>query len=332
MARLAAVLGLNPFWPVHASAYAEKIDLLMWAFTLLILLLTVPVFVLLVVFAVKYRRGKPANRGHSPDRSVVIETSWSVIPFLLTIGFFVYAAWLFFLDHNPPAGALTIDVVGQQWMWKFQHPEGQREINTLHVPVGQAVRLVMTSQDVIHSLYLPELRLKQDVLPGRYTTLWFVADRPGVYRIHCTQFCGADHAAMGGGLYVLTPSDYAAWLKTSGVEGSLAAQGAALYRQLGCGGCHGAGSTVRAPALEGLYGRPIPLADGRIVTADDAYLRDAIVAPNKDVAAGYAPTMPTFANVVDEGQAQQLVAYIKSLPGEDRQDRASAAPAAGATP
>jgi cytochrome c oxidase subunit 2 len=300
-------------WPQTASLYARHVDGLIWSFTALVVLLTAPVFILIFAFAVRYRRGKAADRTQPPDRSVLVETSWTLLPFLLTVGFFIYAAWLFFQLHRPPADALTIDVVAKQWMWKFQHPEGQREINTLHVPVGQPVKLIMTSQDVIHSLYLPALRIKQDVLPGRYTTLWFAADRPGVYRLHCAEFCGTDHAVMGGGLYVMTQQDYARWLQQSGVDASLAAQGAALFRQLGCSGCHGPSATVHAPKLEGVYGRQTPLSDGRIVTADEQYVHDSIVQPNRDVAAGYPDIMPTFGNVLSEEQVMQLVAYVKSL-------------------
>jgi cytochrome c oxidase subunit 2 len=303
-------------WPQQASAYAGRVDLLIWAYTAVVVLLTAPVFVLLAVFAIKYRRGRPADRRHRVGGSVLVETSWAVIPFLLTIAFFVYAASLFFQLHRPPANAMVINVVAKQWMWKFQHPEGQREINALHVPVSQPVELVMTSQDVIHSLYLPALRIKQDVLPDRYTKLWFRADRPGVYRLHCAEFCGADHSVMGGVLYILTPADYARWLQRSGVDASLAAQGQALFHSLGCSGCHNPASSVHAPLLEGVYGRPVPLSDGRVVTADDQYIHDSILQPNRDVAAGYAPVMPTFANVVSEDQVSALVAYVKSLPSK----------------
>jgi cytochrome c oxidase subunit 2 len=300
-------------WPQQASAYAGRVDHLIWAYTAVVVLLTAPVFILIAVFAVKYRRGRPAERRVSANRSVLIETSWAVIPFLLTVGFFVYATHLFFELHRPPPDAMTIDVVAKQWMWKFQHPEGQREINTLHVPTGQAVKLVMTSQDVIHSLYLPELRIKQDALPDRYTSLWFKADRPGTYRLHCAEFCGADHAVMGGFLHVMAPADYARWLERSSVDRSLAAQGEELFRRFGCSGCHSPGSAVHAPRLDGVYGSPVPLADGRIVTADDQYVRDSILTPNRDVAAGYAPIMPTFANVLGEDEVGALVAYVKSL-------------------
>jgi cytochrome c oxidase subunit 2 len=303
-------------WPQQASAYAGRVDLLIWAYTVVVVVLTAPVFVLITVFAIKYRRGKPADRRHRVSGSVLIETSWAVIPFLLTVIFFVYAAGLFFQLHRAPADALVINVVAKQWMWKFQHPEGQREIDTLHVPIGQPIKLVMTSQDVIHSLYLPALRIKQDVLPDRYTSLWFKADRPGVYRLYCAEFCGADHSVMGGAFYILTPADYTRWLQRSGVDASLAVQGEALFHSLGCSGCHAPSASVHAPPLEGLYGQPVPLSDGRVITADDQYIHDAILQPNRDVAAGYAPIMPTFANVLSEDQVLELLAYVKSLPSE----------------
>jgi cytochrome c oxidase subunit 2 len=285
----------------------------MWAFTGVVVVLAGPVFVLIAAFAIKYRRGQPANREHIINQSLPVELSWALIPFVVVIGFFIYAAWLFFSVHQPPPGTLTIDVVAKQWMWKFQHPEGQREIDDLHVPVGQPVRLVMTSQDVIHDLYLPALRIKQDVLPGRYTSLWFKADKPGVYRLLCSQFCGLDHALMRGRFIVMPQADYARWLTTSQVDGGLAAEGKAIYARLGCGGCHDLGSAVRAPPLAGLAGSSVPLADGRTVIADAQYLRDSILIPNRDVVAGYTAVMPTYANLVGEDEMVPLIAYLQSL-------------------
>ncbi|WP_343715547.1 cytochrome c oxidase subunit II [Inquilinus sp.] len=305
--------GFIPLWPDAASAHAGQVDLLVIAFTVLMVALTAPVFILIVVFAVRYRRGKAADRSHPVNRNVWLEVSWAAIPFLLTLIFFVWAAWLYFDLHRPPANAMEIDVVAKRWMWKFQHPEGQREIDDLHVPAGQPVKLTMTSEDVIHSLFVPALRVKQDVLPGRYTTLWFNADRPGSYPLECTQFCGTDHSLMRGRLVVMAGQDYASWLAGTQGGDTLAAEGKALFRSLGCSGCHDAGATVHAPRLEGLFGRPVPLQDGSIVTADEQYIRDSILEPNSQVAAGYPPIMPTFRNVVDEGGVQQLVAYIKSL-------------------
>ena len=307
---------MSSFWPARASAYAGHVDLLMWVFTGVVALLSAPVFLLTFYFAWKYRRGRPADRDHVINRSPLIETSWAVIPFLLTIGFFAYAAWMYFNLQRPPPGALTVDVVGKQWMWKFQHPGGQREIDDLHVPAGQPVRLVMTSQDVIHSLYLPELRIKQDVLPGRYTQFWFTADRPGVYRILCSQFCGFDHSQMIGRFVVLSPADYGRWLQAGQTDLTLAGRGRMLYGRLGCSGCHDPGGPVRAPPLNGLAGAAVPLSDGRTITADAQYLHDSITDPNREVATGYSAVMPTYSGVADEGQIQALVAYIQSLGGQ----------------
>src|SRR5690606_30512173 len=193
--------GMSDFialWPGAASAYSREVDLLIGAFTVLIVALSAPVFILIVVFATKYRRGKPANRRHAPDRNVWLEVSWTLVPFLLLIGFYIWSTHLFAGLYHPPAEALEIDVVAKQWMWKFKHPEGQGEINELQRPAGEPVRVVMASQDVVHSLFVPALRLKQDVVPGRYTSMWFTADTPGTYRLACAEFCGADHSVMGG--------------------------------------------------------------------------------------------------------------------------------------
>lgn len=304
-------------WPGQASAYGAEVDTLIAGFTVLIVLLSAPVFVLIVVFAFKYRRGEPADRSHPVNRNVWLETSWAVVPFLLTLVFYVWAARLFFDIHHPPDGALEIAVVAKQWMWKFQHPGGQREIDELHLPAGEPVRLRMASQDVIHSLFVPALRLKQDVVPGRYTTMWFRADRPGTYRIACAEFCGTDHSTMGGRLVVLTPSDYARWLERSDVDPTPVAAGRALFRSRGCSGCHGPAATVHAPSLAGLYGRPVPLQDGSVVTADAQYIRDSILLPQSQIAAGYPPIMPTFRNLLDEEEVLALVAYIQSLRPED---------------
>lgn len=300
-------------WPVAASAYAHKVDVLFVGFSALVLLLTLPVFVLLIVFAVKYRRGQVADRTRPASRNVWLETSWAVVPFLLTLGFFGYATWLFLDEREAPPDALEIHAVGRQWMWKFEHPGGQREINELHVPAGRPVRVVLSSQDVIHSLFLPALRLKQDAVPGRYTSLWFIADRPGTYALRCAEFCGMDHSVMGGRFVVMDDGAYARWLGQSGTDGSLAEQGAVLFRDLGCSGCHSTRSTRRAPPLEGLYGRSTPLDDGRVVIADDQYLHDSILYPQQAVAAGYASIMPTFAGQVSEAELMRLVAYLKAL-------------------
>jgi cytochrome c oxidase subunit 2 len=300
-------------WLSEASDHASAVDRLFASVTGLVVLLSAPVFVLTLAFAVKYRRGRAADRRQAPNRNVWLEISWAAIPFVILVGFYIRATQLYAELYQAPPGALQIDVVAKQWMWKFQHPEGQAEINELHVPAGEPVVLSLASQDVIHSLYIPALRIKQDAVPGRYTHIWFKADRPGVYRLACAEFCGTDHSVMGGSFIVMAPQDYAEWLRRTGTDLSLAAQGAALFRSKGCSGCHGPAATVHAPKLEGVFGSMVPLQDGRVVPADAAYLRDSILLPQADIAAGYPPIMPTFRNILSEEEVQKLVAYIESL-------------------
>lgn len=301
------------FWPEAASAYAGEIDRLTLSLALLVTALSAPVFILITVFAVRFRRGKPADRSTAISRNLWLELSWAILPFLLVLVFYAWATALFIRQAHPPDDALEIMAVGKQWMWKFQHAGGQREINDLHVPAGRPVKIVLASQDVIHSLYIPALRIKQDAVPGRYTNLWFTADEPGVYRLVCAEFCGTQHSRMVGRFIVLPPGDYAAWLSRSDDSPTLAAAGAALFRKHGCSGCHNPNATVHAPDLHGLYGRVVALQSGAMVEADSQYIRDSILLPQSQIAAGYPAIMPTFRNVLDEGEVMQLVAYIKSL-------------------
>ena len=302
--------------PAEASNYSSQVDLLTGLMLVLALGLSAPVFILMAYFAVKYRRGKPANRTHAANRNIWLEISWSAIPFVALLGFYLWSTDLFARLYHAPGNALQIDVVAKQWMWKFQHPEGQGEINELHVPVDQPVRLIMASQDVIHSLYLPALRIKQDVVPGRYTSEWFTANRPGIYMLACAEYCGANHSEMGGRIIVLDKADYARWLGQSSVDNSLALAGAALFRARGCSGCHEPGATVHAPRLDGIYGKTVALQTGETVIADDQYLRDSILLPQSQIAAGYPPIMPTFQNVLSEEDVLKIIAYIKSLQPE----------------
>jgi cytochrome c oxidase subunit 2 len=314
---------LNP-WPPEASLHAEHVDWLIGSFGVLVALLAAPVFILSAIYLLRYRHGRRADRSEAQKGNVWLETSWAAIPFLLVMGFYVWSTRLFLDQQSPPDDALTVNVIAKQWMWKFQHAGGQREINELHVPAGRPIRLTMTSQDVIHSLYLPAMRIKQDVLPGRYTQEWFTATDTGTFALRCAEYCGTDHSVMGGRLIVQTPAEFARWQAQAGADRSLAQRGHALFDRLGCAGCHGGNAqgrdaAVRAPPLSGLYGRPVPLADGSIVTADDQYIHDAIMLPNKQVAAGYEPIMPPFGNVLDEEQVSQLEAYIRALGAkEDR--------------
>ena len=312
------------FWPPQASLHAEHVNWLIGSFGLLVAALSVPVFILSAVYLIRFRYGRRADRSQAEKSNVWLETSWAIIPFLMVMGFYVWSTKMFLDQQSPPDDALTINVVAKQWMWKFQHAAGQAEINELHVPAGRAIRLTMTSQDVIHSLYLPALRIKQDVLPGRYTQEWFKATDIGVFPLRCAEYCGTDHSVMGGRLIVQTPAAFARWQARAGADMSLAQRGRALFDRLGCAGCHGGNAqgqegAVRAPPLVGLYGRPVPLADSSLVTADDQYIHDSIMLPNKQVAAGYKPIMPPYGNVLDEEQVAQLEAYIRSLgAGEDK--------------
>lgn len=302
-----------PFWPPTASAYASQINFLFGSLLVIAALTSGLVFFLLLFFANKYRHGSNASRDGTTKKTWRWEVGWTTASLLIFVGLAFWGADLYMKLYHPPANALQIFIVGKQWMWKAQHPGGQREINELHVPVGQDVRLVMASQDVIHSFFIPALRIKQDVLPGRYETMWFRADAPGRYHLFCAEYCGTDHAHMGGWVYVLGPREYADWLQAQGGEESLADQGKDLFRRYGCSGCHESGGTVRAPRLEGLFGSPVPLSDGSVVIADEKYVRDSILDPKAQVAAGYAPVMPTFAGQVSEDDLAKLVAYIEFI-------------------
>jgi cytochrome c oxidase subunit 2 len=306
-----------PLWPWTASAYAHQVDILLLFLWLLAAALSVPVVVALGAFALRYRAGREVNREHRPSRNITLEVSWALIPFLLTLVFFTWAAKLYFEANRPPPGALEISVLARQWMWKFQHPGGQREINELHVPVNRPVKFTMISEDVIHSLYFPALRIKQDVLPARYTTLWFDADVPGTYKLLCAEFCGTSHSEMGGQIIVMEPADYERWLERTPSDLSLAARGANLFRSLGCSGCHVRSEAVDAPPLWGVFGGPVPLSSGQVIVADEGYIRDSILLPKKAVVAGYRPIMPTFEGRVSEEQLIQLIAYIKSLANDE---------------
>ncbi len=306
-------------WPPSASAEAVQSDHLILGFTVLTLLLTVPIFLAIAWFAVHFRVGKDVHREYSDKRNRMLEVSWMVVPFLLTLIFFYWGAKLFDIHKHPPRNALRIEAIGRQWMWKFQHPGGQAEINDLHVPSGEPVMIDMISQDVIHALYLPALRIQMETLPGRYTQLWFTANKTGTFRLYCSEYCGTDHSRMGGLLTIMTPADYAQWLQQSGTAISLASQGRALFSSYGCSGCHGAGAAVRAPSLAGLYGSPVPMLAGGTVVADAGYIHDKILDPDRNLVAGYKQVMPAFKGVIPEDRIVLLTAYIKSLSLPDKE-------------
>jgi cytochrome c oxidase subunit 2 len=294
-----------------ASSMAGRVDLLFASMLLLTGAVAVGVCVAIVFFATRYRHGATVSRG-TVERKLGIELAWTIVPLALFIVIFAWAARDFVRLYEPPADALPIYVVAKQWMWKLQQPGGRREINELHVPLGQPVRLVMTAQDAIHSFYAPAFRLKQDVVPGRYTALWFTATQLGDFHLFCAEYCGSQHSQMIGRIVVMPAAEYARWAANAEASPSLAQYGFARFRELGCSGCHAAGSTVHAPSLRGLMGREVHLQDGRTLIADENYIRDSILLPKKDVVAGFDPVMPSFAGQVSEEDIQALVAYIRS--------------------
>jgi cytochrome c oxidase subunit II len=307
------LLSQIPFVPDQASSVAWQVDAILLAYTLITIFFTVLIAGAVLFFSIKYRRGSSADRSNPIAGSLKLELTWTIAPLILAMAAFTWAAKVYFDMAHVPEGAMEVTVVGRQWMWKIQHPTGQREINELHVPMGQPVRLIMTSQDVIHSFFVPAFRVKQDVVPGLYTDLWFEATKPGTYHLFCTEYCGTEHSRMIGTVTVMDPKDYEQWLRSGSVEESMVQTGARLFRDKGCSGCHSANSSVRAPLLEGVYNSAVPLDDGTVVMADDMYMRDSILLPKKQVAAGYKPVMPTFQNQLSEEELFQLLAYLKSL-------------------
>jgi cytochrome c oxidase subunit 2 len=301
-----------PLLPETASTHARRVDLLFWTWTGLTGVVALAIALVILTFLLRYRRASASDRTPPRLPTHAMEWTWILVPFAIFMGMFGWAAWLYYEAFNPPPDAHTVYVVGKQWMWKVQHPEGPREIDELHVPVGRPVRLVLTSQDAIHDFAVPAFRLKQDVLPGRYTEAWFQATQVGRFRLFCSEYCGTSHARMTGWVVVQAPADHAAWLARAGAAGDMAAQGARLFRQHGCTGCHGPASVVHAPPLEGIYGRRQPLAGGGFATADDAYLRDSILLPGRQVVAGYEPLMPSYQGQLGEDEILALVAYLKS--------------------
>jgi cytochrome c oxidase subunit 2 len=301
-----------PLFPVEASTIAPSVDHLLYFLLAVAVFFTLAIFFSIFYFAVKYRRRSESELPVVAHGGLTLEIAWTVIPFLLTMVMFVWGASVFFTISRPPDDAKQVYVVAKRWMWKLQHMEGQREINELHIPVGQAVKLTMTSEDVIHSFFVPAFRTKADVLPGRYTTTWFQPTKPGKYHLFCAQYCGTKHSAMIGWIYVMEPQDYQNWL-SGGTTGSLASNGEKLFQVLACANCHHLDSPGRCPNLRNLYGSRVELTDGKVVTADEDYIRESILSPSAKIVAGYQNVMPTFQGLVTEENVLQLIEYIKSL-------------------
>ena len=309
--------------------------------SLFLLLVAVAVFFSVLIgvsifyLSFRYRR-RPNNQvGQLVPGSEALEITWMVIPFLIAMVLFAWGAKLYVTMRQSPSDALDIYVVGKQWMWKIQHADGRREFNELHVPVNRDVELTMISEDVIHDFFVPAFRVKMDVLPGRYTTLWFRATKTGRYHLFCSQYCGTNHSQMGGWVDVMEPSEYQAWLSGGSNTESPEQTGQRLFTALACISCHGdpseRGAGPRAPSLRGVYGSTVKLNDGQSVTADDGYLRESVLDPGAKIVAGYDNIMPTFQGVVSEDQLLQLLAYIKSIGSQPAQDTpGEAGPAAPA--
>jgi cytochrome c oxidase subunit 2 len=315
-----------PLFPTAASTAASDVDALYFFLVGITLFFSAAIFLSVAVFAVKYRRRSEDEVPRPIEGSWFLETVWTVIPMLISLVIFAWGAQVYFNHAVPPQGALEVFVVGKQWMWKLQHPEGQREINELHIPVGQPVKLTMASEDVIHDFFIPEFRVKKDVVPGRYTNLWFNATKPGVYHIFCAQYCGTQHSAMIGSVYAMEQNDYENWLSGASGGGSMASAGERLFQQLGCSSCHNLEGQGRCPNLRGVFGNPVLLQGGKQVIADEAYVRESILYPQAKIVAGFEPIMPTFQGQVNEEGILQLIAFIKSLSNPRKRLSEAAAP------
>ncbi len=315
--------------PDQASTFASKVDALYLYLIGLTLFFTVLIVSVIIFFVIKYRRRAPFEIPRPIAGSIKLETLWSVIPFFIAMSIFVWGASVFFIQTRPPEQAMEIYVVGKQWMWKFQHTTGQREINELHVPLGSKVKLTMTTEDTLHSLYIPAFRTKTDVVPGRYTMLWFEATKPGRYHIFCAEYCGTNHSGMIGWVEVMSQTDFDNWLSGNANQQSPVAAGQELFTTtLGCASCHNAdGSGGRGPALTNLFGKTVQLTGGGTVNADESYLRESILNPQAQLVMGYQPIMPTFKGQLSEEQLLNLISYIKSLSPAQTSGSETTAPA-----
>ncbi len=305
-------------FPDQASTLASQID---WLYAFLVavsLFFAVLIFVLVGYFAIRYRRGTKADRSNPVHGHHALELAWTLIPLALSMVMFFWGASLFIKAQRPPADALEVYVLGKQWMWKMDHPSGRREINELHVPIGKPVKLTMTSEDVVHSFFVPAFRMKMDVLPGRYTTAWFEATMVGEFRLFCSQYCGTDHSKMGGKIVVMTQTDYERWLSGGASSDPPEVLGERLFQKLACATCHRADGGGRGPSLAGVYGTQVVLQSGMSVLVNEDYVRESILDPKAKLVKGWDAVMPTFSGQLGEEGVIQLIAYIKSI-GKKRQ-------------
>ncbi|MBV8858340.1 MAG: cytochrome c oxidase subunit II [Acidobacteria bacterium] len=317
-----------PFSPEQASTFAPHVDALYVYLVTLTAFLTLAVSAAIVFFAVKYRRRQPDELPRPIAGSMVLELTWTIIPLMVAMTIFIWGASIYFKAYRAPQQAMEVYVVAKQWMWKFQHQTGQREINELHIPVGARVKLTMTTEDVIHSFYVPAFRIKQDVVPGRYLQTWFEATKTGKFYLFCAEYCGTNHSGMGGYIYVMEPAAYQQWLAGGSGAESAASQGQKLFQQRGCASCHqveAGGQQGRGPTLYGIFGRQQQIEGDGAVTVDESYIRESILNPQAKTAAGFQNIMPTFQGQLSEEQILQLVAYVRSLAPAGQQPGAAAA-------
>ena len=320
------------FLPEQASTLAPQVDQLYWFIIGVTAFFGILTSVVVVYFAVKYRTNDPLAVGAPITGSIPLELAWSVIPFLISVVIFAWASQVFFDIYRPPDQTLDIYSTGKRWMWKFQHLDGKAEINELHVPIGRAVKVTFTSEDVLHSLYFPAFRTKADAIPGRYSTVWFNATKVGEYPIYCAEYCGTRHSGMIGKVYVMEPAAYQAWLSGSG-GGTLASRGERLFSELACNTCHLPDGSGRGPSLANKFGTQEQLSNGSLVNVDETYIRESILTPQLKIVAGYQPVMPTFQGLVNEESVMALIEHVKSLqssPGGAAAAASSAAPPAAA--
>ena len=302
-----------PLFPEAASTIASEVDALYFFLVGLSVVMSVLIASLVVGFAIKFRRRHADEVGAQVHGGLMLELAWTFVPFVVAMVIFFWGAKVYFAMANPPDETLNIYVVGKQWMWKVQHAAGQREINELHVPLGRPVKLVMTSEDVIHNFSIPAFRVKADVIPGRFVQIWFEPIKTGTFQIFCAEYCGTKHSNMTGRVVVMDPPAYQAWLSGGEGEGSLASTGEKLFADLACNTCHRPDLRGRGPWLANVFGHPVQLQDGAVVTADENYLRESILTPAARVTAGYQPVMPAFQGLVTEEQLLALIEYVKSL-------------------
>lgn len=305
-----------PIFPDQASSFAWQVDLLYLYLIVISVAFTIPIVVAIFLFAIKYREREKFATGAEIHGSMVLEAGWSFLPFVISMTIFLGGAVVYYNQYRMPDDAMQVYVVGKQWMWKVQHETGQREINELHVPVGRKVKLTMTTEDVLHDFSIPAFRTKADVVPGRYTYLWFEATKPGKYHLFCAEYCGLNHSGMGGYVYVMPQDEFDNWLEGNISGQTPVEQGRDLFEnKLGCASCHAGGPQQRGAKLEGIYNKEVKLVGGATTIANDEYIRNSILNPSSQVVEGFQPIMPTFKGQVTEEQLVSLVAYIKSLSG-----------------